>query len=309
MSVKFLDSDHRLPAERRAELEIAFGSLMNAEYNEAFGLLESIVTDGDPLVRAFGFLYLGDLYHFQWDFGLSLQSYEKAVELFGNANHDNGRVMAAMRVADIHLDDAVTTDGHESLPAARRAARATLDAAVAEADEIGDDFLRAFGLHYRALFDVEDGDFAQAASDLERAIEIRDRIGDDVYGPSSMALLARATIELGDYERAVELAEQAFQLQVTRNIRGGGLRTLTILSYINEVHNMRRMEALTGQFTPVEPIARTPFLVSGQRREDLEVVAHSIDGPTPLMEAHEAVGAKRNALVTDSRAMVMMLQS
>jgi tetratricopeptide (TPR) repeat protein len=311
MSVRFLDSDHRLPTDRRRELEIGVGALMNAEYREAYGVFESSIGDSDDLVRAFAFHYLGDLYHFQWDFKLCMQSYEKARELFEQVGHERGRIMTVMRIADIYVDEAETSgpDADEAMIEAKSRAMSTLESAIADAQSLDDQFLVSFGHHYRALFLIEAGRFAEAGDEAAEAMRIREAIGDEVYGPSSMTLLARTKAELGEFTEAKQLAEEAFRLQMDRNVRGPALRTLENISYIGQLEIMTRTEKLTSEFTAVEPIARTPYLVDGHSRAEFAVMAHGVEGPTPLMAASGGVNARRNALVSDTGLRVMMLQS
>lgn len=309
MSVKFLDPSHQLPSPAREQLEACFANIMDAEYQQAFDHLRSLTKDDNDLVRAFSFLYLGDLYHFQWEFPLSLASYEKANNLFGDLDHQRGLIMTRLRVADVVVDEGDAT----SLPADRKASAreqgaSQLAAAVADANNLGDEFLVGFCAHYQALFATEQQDFVEAVAHARRAIEVRERIGDTVYAPSSMALLARARAELGEYEDSVALAEDTYRLQMERHLRGAALRTLAILSYINEQWHMRRTSQLTSQFTPVDPIARTPFLLGEHTEEEMAVAAHGLDD-TPLMTAHNNLEGARNALVGDERNLVMMLAS
>jgi tetratricopeptide (TPR) repeat protein len=311
MGVKFLDVDHRLPTDRRRELEMGVGVLMNAEYKEAYDILEACAVSDDDLTRAFAFHYLGDLYHVQWEFKLCMQSYEKSRELFEQVGHERGRIMTMMRIADIYIDDADTSgpDADEALLEARTRARDMLETAIADAKSLDDQFLIGFGYHYRALFLIEAEDFAQAREEAAEAVRVREAIGDEMYCPSSMTLLARSTAELGDFAAAKRLAERAFQLQMDRNVRGSALRTLWNISRINDLEAMARNKELTSQFTAVEPIARTPYLIDGHAKEEFAVMAHSVGGPTPLMATNAAALASRGGLVAERAARVMALQS
>ncbi|HEY7484451.1 MAG TPA: tetratricopeptide repeat protein [Streptosporangiaceae bacterium] len=311
MSVKFLDVDHRLPTDRRRELEMGVGALMNAEYKEAYGILESCAGSDDDLTRGFAFHYLGDLYHVQWEFKLCMQSYEKARELFEQVGHERGRIMTMMRIADIYIDDADTSapDADEALLEARSRARDVLETAISDAKALNDQFLVGFGYHYRALFLIEAEDYAQAREEATEAVRIRESIGDEVYCPSSMTLLARSMAELGDFAEAKGLAERAFQLQMDRNVRGSALRTLWNISHIGDLETMSRNKELTSQFTAVEPIARTPYLVDGHAKEEFSVMAHAVAGPTPLMATNDAAMAMRGGLVSERAARVMFLYS
>jgi hypothetical protein len=310
MSLKFLDPEGHLPEAGRAQLESAFAALMGADYKEAYEGLAVAVADEDTLTRAFGLLYLGDLYHFQWDFALSATSYKQARELFESIGHTRGTIMTQLRVADIIVDEADSTEvPADRLTAARAEGAALLDRAAADAEGLGDDFLRGFVRHYQALFATEQREYARAGELAADAIAIRERIGDDVFGPSSAALLARAKAELGDFAQAVALAEKTFQTQMERGLRGAALRTLTILSYINERRQIQLADELVNQFTAVEPIARTPYLLGGVSEKELAVAAHAAGDETPLMAAHGQARSARQSLVSDARVAVMMLVS
>jgi tetratricopeptide (TPR) repeat protein len=310
MSRRFLDPDDRLPADARGAVDRAFALMNNAEYQETFNALKGLVPHDDALTRGMAYLYLGDLYHFQWEFQLSAQGYRRALEEFGAAGSRRGLTMTKYRIADTLIDEADSTD----VPADRKAqARAEGDRLLAEAleeaEQLDEEFLRAFGKHFQALFATEEGDFVAAAAFAQQAIAIRERIGDTEYGPSSTALLARAKAELGDFEGAVELAESTYRTQMERGLRGAALRTLTIISYINEIWHTQRSSALTSQFTAVEPIARTPFLLGEHSEAELAVAAPAASDETPLMAAQDSLSGMRRKLVADSRLNVMLLSS
>jgi tetratricopeptide (TPR) repeat protein len=310
MTVKFLDPDGQLPAAGRSSLESCFALLMNGDYKETFELLTQLTKDEDSLVKGLAFLFLGDLYHFQWEFKLSADSYARAKEVLTSLGHQRGLILTEMRIADILVDEADST----GLPADRKAsARAEgarrLNQAVADADQLGDGFVRGFGAHYLALFATEQQDWPEAIAQAQRAVEIRESIGDTVFAPSSMALLARAKGELGDYQDALDLAEQTYRLQMERNLRGAAMRTLAIIAYINEQWHLRRSNELTSQFTAVEPIARTPFLLGDHSEDELAVAAHAAGGETPVMGAVRGMDNARAALVSGADNLVFMLSS
>ena len=271
MSVKFLDPERRLPAEPRERIDEAFRLLMNAQHAEADEILRGCVADQDDLVKAFAHLYLGDIAHFQWDFDPCLEHYQQAVEQFRSLGHDRGRIFTEMRLADIYTDQADTSgeNATERMLQAKRQSMDLLDAASIEAERLQDDFLIAFGHHYRGLLNIEAGRYEDAMTELQLAVKLRDSIGDDVYGPSSECLLARCMAELDDCEGGLRLAEEVYLRQMESNLRGPALRTLVNIGYINEKRSLDRMAGLTSQFTAVEPVAQTPFLDALKRANEM----------------------------------------
>jgi tetratricopeptide (TPR) repeat protein len=313
MSIAFLDPDKRLSGPARDELSRGLAALMNAEYHEAADIFAAHVKDDDAVARGFALMYLGDLYHFQWDFRMSGESYERAVAAFTEGGLERGVILTRMRLADIHVDQAASNPAVVAVPAAKQQAeqesQAMLTAAREDAEKLGDDFLIGFGLHLQALFHTEHEDFESAAIEAGRAVELRERIGDEMYGPSSAALLARAQAELGKVDEALALAEKTFELQMERKVRGAAMRTLHIIGRIRDLQQLQRESALTAQFTAVEPVARTPFIFGDRSAEELEVVAHSGSSDTPYEDASRNISRARSALVADPGLSVSMLQS
>ncbi|MFF3406074.1 hypothetical protein ACFYW8_07640 [Streptomyces sp. NPDC002742] len=311
MSIQYLDPEKRLPEHRAAELTRAFQALMNADQRTALELILPSTKDEDSLVRAFGFHYLGDLYHFQWDFDLSLTAYEKAADLFTENGHERGHVLNAMRLADIYVDqaessgDAATAD----MRSAEEMAHAMLDEAHAQAESMGDQFLIGFGLHYKALFKTADEEWPAAAETAQRAVEVRAAMGDKIFVLSSQALLARARAELGDFDFAEELAESTFKLQMERGLRAPSLATLQIIAVINDRRSLARTKELTSKFTAVEPIARTPFIFGDVPEQELAVMAHSGETVSPIVGSVSRTDRRRSALVTDPEVKLSALHS
>ncbi|WP_328873966.1 hypothetical protein OHT76_29970 [Streptomyces sp. NBC_00287] len=311
MSIQYLDPEGQLPEHRAAELTRGFRAMMNADQATALQAVLPSTKDEDSLVRAFGFHYLGDLYHFQWDFPLSLTAYEKAADLFAENGHDRGHILNQMRLADIYVDeaessgDAATAD----MRSAEEQAHALLDEATARAEALGDQFLIGFGLHYKALFKTADEDWPAAAELAQRAVQVRSAMGDEIFVLSSQALLARARAELGDFDAAEELAESTFKLQMQRDLRAPSLATLQIISVINDRRSLARTKELTSKFTAVEPIARTPFIFGDVPEEELAVMAHSGETVSPIVGSVGRTDRKRSALVTDPEVKVSALHS
>src|SRR5687768_6594268 len=104
MSIEFLDPSGRLPIAARAALSRAHALLLSADYHAAKEELAQLAASDAGSVRAFANLYLGDIFHFQWDLVASQPFYEEAVTGFRAEGMEAPALFAEMRLADILLD-------------------------------------------------------------------------------------------------------------------------------------------------------------------------------------------------------------
>jgi tetratricopeptide (TPR) repeat protein len=259
--IDYLDAEHQLPGDARADFQEAFSLTQAANYGEAFEVLRGRLRDGNELVRAFARLLTGDIHQHQWTFNRAIHHYRIAIDQFHELGHERCRLFSELRASGAELDivqvgGAEADDGAEVIADAL----ATIKFCRNRAETAHIDFVVAYADHYLGLFAIQRGDWGAALDHMEASVKVRRVIGDEVHALTSECHISRCKAELGLVEEARTIVDRVLVRQLELGLVASATRASVLSSYLNDKAAYAQLRQLGQEFHPIESMVHMPFI-------------------------------------------------
>lgn len=185
---------------------------------------------------------LGIIANMQGDYGRAIGAYTRAIAAYDKAGYDRGIAESRHNLAisyreQGHLDDAVRT----------------ADAAVGDAERVGDLRLKAQALAGRAEIRIARGEPELAIREAERALAVHRELKDAVLETEDLRILAVALSVAGKTEDAQRMLNEVIQRATQHE------RPLLLASAQRDLAHSLAREGRVGQAKTVAQAARATF--------------------------------------------------
>src|SRR6185503_16686422 len=143
---------------------------------------------------------LGIIANMQGDYGRAVGAYTRAIASYQQAGHQYGIAEAQHNLAITYRDKGLLDDAMEAA-----------DAAVAQAERLGNQRFKAQALAGRAEIRIAQGEAGLAVAETKRALAVHRNLKDTVRETEDLRILATATGMLGETEEAQALFNEVIE--------------------------------------------------------------------------------------------------